>query len=121
MAWLDDYLLTVKSNSQAMMRSYFKLYIIPALGDYKVEKITAPLLQSIVNGWAKRANTASLSKGKRPAGSCRNYTLILSTVRRILDFAFQMGVISSNPARMVVAPRLKARGKIKSSISIMLN
>ncbi|WP_425311175.1 tyrosine-type recombinase/integrase [Lactococcus garvieae] len=54
-----------------------------------------------------------MSKGRRPSGSCRNYKLILSTVRRILDFAFQMGVISSNPARMVVAPRLKARGKNK--------
>ena len=112
-AWLDDYLLTVKSNSQAMMKSYFKNYIIPALGDYKVEKITAPLLQSIVNEWAKKANTASMSKGRRPVGSCRNYKLILSTIRRILDYAFQMGVISSNPARMVVAPRLKARGRNK--------
>lgn len=112
-AWLDDYLLTVKSNSQAMMKSYFKLYIIPALGDYKVDKITAPLLQSIVNGWAKRANTASITKGKRPVGSCKNYKLLLNYIIRILDYAFQLGFISSNPARMVVAPRLKARGKKK--------
>lgn len=113
MTWLDDYLLTVKSNSQAMMRSHFKLYIIPALGNYKVEKITAPLLQSIVNDWAKRANTASMNKGKRPIGSCRDYKLLLNTIRRILDYAFQLGVISSNPARMVVAPRLKVRRKQK--------
>lgn len=112
-AWLDDYLLTVKFNSQTMMRSHFKNYIIPALGDYKVEKITAPLLQSIINDWAKKANTASISKGKRPVGSCRDYKLLLNTIRRILDFAFQMGIISSNPARMVVAPRLKSRGKNK--------
>lgn len=112
-AWLDDYLLTVKSNSQAMMRSYFKLYIIPALGDYKVEKITAPLLQSIVNGWAKRANTASLSKGRRPTGSCRDYKLLLNYIKRILDYGFQLGVIPSNPARLVVAPRLKTRQKKK--------
>jgi Site-specific recombinase XerD len=112
-AWLDDYLLTVKSNSQAMMKSYFKNYIIPALGDYKVEKITAPLLQSIVNDWAKRANTASITKGKCPVGSCKNYKLLLNYIIRILDYAFQLGIISSNPARMVVAPRLKARGKKK--------
>lgn len=112
-AWLDDYLLTVKFNSQTMMRSHFKNYIIPALGDYKVEKITAPLLQSIINDWSKKANTAPISKGKRPVGSCRDYKLLLNTIRRILDFAFQMGIISSNPARMVVAPRLKLRGKNK--------
>lgn len=113
MAWLDDYLLTVKTNSQAMMRSYFKLYIIPALGDYKVEKITAPLLQSIVNNWAKKANTASLNKGRRPTGSCRDYKLLLNTIKRILDYGFQLGVISSNPARMVIAPRLKTRAQKK--------
>ncbi|MEY8444376.1 site-specific integrase [Lactococcus ileimucosae] len=110
-AWLEDYLLTVKSNSQAMMKSHFKRYIIPALGSYKVEKISAPLLQSIVNDWAKKANTASISKGKRPAGASSNYGVLLNTVQRILDYAFQLGVISSNPARMVIAPRLKARGK----------
>lgn len=113
MAWLDDYLLTVKSNTQAMMKSYFKNYIIPALGDYKVEKITAPLLQSIVNDWAKRANTASIVNGRRVSGSCSNYKNLLNTVQRILDYAFQLGIISSNPARMVVAPRLKSRGKQK--------
>lgn len=113
MAWLDDYLLTVKFNSQTMMKSHFKLYIIPALGDYKVEKITAPLLQSIVNGWAKKANTAPIRKGKRPVGSNRGYKLLLNTVKRILDYAFQLGIITSNPARMVVAPRLKVRGKSK--------
>ena len=113
MAWLDDYLLTVKSNSQTMMKSHFKLYIIPALGNYKVEKITAPLLQSIVNDWAKKANTAPIINGKRPAGAGRDYKLLLNTVRRILDYAFQLGIISSNPARMVVAPRLKKRGKPK--------
>ncbi|MEY8537680.1 site-specific integrase [Lactococcus muris] len=112
-AWLEDYLLTVKSNSQAMMKSHFKRYIIPALGSYKVEKISAPLLQSIVNDWAKKANTASISKGKRPAGASSNYGVLLNTVQRILDYAFQLGVISNNPARMVIAPRLKARGKQK--------
>ena len=113
MTWLDDYLLTVKSNSQTMMKSHFKLYILPALGNYKVEKITAPLLQSIVNQWAKKANTAPIINGKRPAGAGRDYKLLLNTVRRILDYAFQLGIISSNPARMVVAPRLKKRGKPK--------
>ncbi|MFC4651842.1 tyrosine-type recombinase/integrase [Lactococcus nasutitermitis] len=108
--WWDNYKLTVKENTQRITQSFLSLYILPALGKYKLNKITPALLQGIVNKWANNANTAVIKNGRREKGKCKAYALLLNLVKRILDVGFQLGLISSNPAILVKAPRLKKRG-----------
>lgn len=107
--WFDSYKLTVKENSVKLAQSILKNYILPFIGTYKIDKITPVLLQTQVNKWAKNANTAKIINGKREKGKCKDFKLILNFIKRILDYAMQLGAIESNPAIQVRAPKLKAR------------
>ena len=109
LSWFDNYKLTVKANSIRVVNNYLKVYILPALGSYKPERVTAILLQGIVNEWAKNANTSIIKNGKREKGKCKDYKLLLNIIKRIFDYAMQLGTVSSNPAIQVIAPKLKSR------------
>lgn len=113
LSWFDSYKLTVKLNTVRVAKNFLQVYILPTLGSYKIDKITTILLQSIVNQWAKNANTAEIKNGKREKGKCKDYKLILNIVKRILDYAIQLGAIIYNPASQVLPPRLKDRTPTK--------
>ena len=49
LSWFESYKLTVKANSIRSVKNYLKVYILPAIGTYVLPKITAMLLQGIVN------------------------------------------------------------------------
>ncbi|MFS9629890.1 phage integrase central domain-containing protein, partial [Klebsiella pneumoniae] len=108
-SWFDSYKLTVKANTIRINSNFLKNYILPALGNYKVEKITTVLLQNIVNDWARNANTAEIVNGNREKGKSKDYKLLLNIIKRILDYGMQLGVISDNPAIKVFSPKLKTR------------
>lgn len=109
MSWFENYKLSVKANSIRVANNYLKVYLLPALGSYKVEKINSVLLQGIVNQWAKNANTSPIKEGKREKGKCKDYKVLLNYIKRILDYGMQLGSINTNPAINVIPPKLKAR------------
>lgn len=105
--WFEIYKTGVAENTAETMRSSFNVYILPALGKYKLEKITTPLIQSIINNWVQNTNVAVKGKRARPTGSAKNVKLNLGTIRRILQHGFSLGVIKDNPALMVSVGNLK--------------
>ncbi|MDT2882014.1 site-specific integrase [Lactococcus lactis] len=109
LSWFESYKLTVKINTVRVANNFLQVYILPALGNYKVEKITTILLQSIINQWAKNANTSIIKNGRREKGKCKDFKLLLNLIKRILDYAMQLGAISFNPATQVLPPKLKDR------------
>jgi Site-specific recombinase XerD len=109
LSWFESYKLTVKANSIRVANNYLKVYILPELSSYRVDKITPTLLQVVVNKWARNANTAVISNGKRERGKCKDYKLLLNIIKRILSYGIQLGTISSNPATQVIPPKLKTR------------
>ncbi len=109
LSWFESYKLTVKENSIRVANNQLKVYILPALGSYKLDKINTVLLQGIVNKWARNANTATITNGRREKGNSKDYKLLLNYIKRILDYAMQLGAIDSNPAKQVIPPKLKAR------------
>jgi integrase len=109
LSWFDGYKITVKPNTIRITGSFLKVYILPSLGAYKLEKISSILLQGIVNQWAKNANTAVIKNGLREKGKCKDYKLLLNIIKRILDHGMQLGAINSNPAIQVIPPKLKER------------
>ncbi len=66
-------------------------------------------MQSIINNWAKNANTSAIKNGRREKGKCKDFKLLLNLIKRILDYAMQLGAISFNPATQVLPPKLKDR------------
>lgn len=109
LSWFESYKLTVKENSVSVAHNFLNNYILPALGSYKLDKINTILLQGIVNKWARNANTAHIESGKRERGKTKDFKPLLNFIKRILDYAMQLGAIESNPAIQVVTPKLKAR------------
>lgn len=96
--WWESYKNTIKPNSQQTMEGIVRIHILPVFGDYKLEKLTTPIIQKQVNKWADKAN-----KGEK--GAYANYSFLNNINRRILQYGVTMQAIKHNPARDVIIPR----------------
>ena len=96
--WWESYKNTIKPNSQQTMEGIVRIHILPVFGDYKLEKLTTPIIQQQVNKWADKAN-----KGEK--GAYANYSFLNNINRRILQYGVTMQAIKYNPARDVIIPR----------------
>lgn len=104
--WWDSYKNTVKPNTRQSMKGIVKLHLLTVFGDYKLNRINTPLIQTQVNKWANFAN-------KGVEGAFANYHLLHNLNSRILQYGVAMQVIQSNPARDVLVPRKQAKQKEK--------
>lgn len=104
--WWDSYKNTVKPNTQQAMKGLLKVHILPVFGDYKLDKLTTPIIQQQVNKWADKAN-----KGVK--GAYANYNLLHNVNSRILKYGVAMQLIQHNPATDVIVPRKKQKEQSK--------
>lgn len=113
--WFEVYRKTVKTNTLKQMESNLNAYILPAFARYKLDKLTPPIIQRVVNEWASNANKG-YSGAYRKNGSGAHYSLLASTVRRILKYGVSIEVIETNPALNLYVPKvqnIKQENKIK--------
>ena len=96
--WWDNHKHTVKPNSQDATRKLLKAHVLPLFGSYKLDKLTTPLIQSIVNKLAEKTN-------KGEPGAYLHYDKIHALNKRILQYGVIMQAIPFNPAREVLLPR----------------
>ncbi|HEM3590118.1 TPA: site-specific integrase [Streptococcus suis] len=96
--WWNSYKHTVKPNTRGNVRTLLKKHVLPLFGTYKLDKLTTPLLQSIVIKLADKANTGE-------AGAYLHYDKIHALNKRILQYGVVMQVLPYNPAREVILPR----------------
>lgn len=106
--WWESYQHTVKPNTQDSVKRLLANHVIPLFGSYRLDKLTTPTIQRIVNQLALRAN-------KREEGAFLHYDKIYALNKRILQYAVTMQIIDINPAREVILPRKikKGRNKVK--------
>ncbi|HEL9627804.1 TPA: site-specific integrase [Streptococcus suis] len=104
--WWESYKYTVKPNTQDNIKRLLDNHVLPFFGGYKLDKLTAPLIQSIVNKLADKTN-------KGESGAYLHYDKIHALNKRILQYGVTMQAISSNPARDVVLPRNTQKAKRK--------
>ena len=102
--WWESYKNTVKPNTQGNVRTLIDKHILPTFGEYKLDKLTTPLIQSIINKLADKAN-----RGEE--GAFLHYDMIHALNKRILQYGVTMQAIPSNPARDVVLPRNTHKAK----------
>ena len=102
--WWESYKHTVKPNTQYSVRKMLNNHILPLFGSYKLDKLTTPLIQNIVNKLAEKTN-----KGESEA--YLYYDRIHALNKRILQYGVTMQAIPSNPARDVVLPRNTQKAK----------
>ncbi|MBY4985862.1 tyrosine-type recombinase/integrase [Streptococcus suis] len=96
--WWDSYKNTIKPNSRQSMEGTIRKHILPAFGDYKLDRLTTPIIQQQINKWANAANSGV-------SGAFANYNLLNNVNRRILQYGVTMQLLQHNPARDVIVPR----------------
>ena len=102
--WWESYKHTVKPNTQLNVRRLLDNHILPLFGAYKLDKLTTPLIQSVVNKLADKTN-----KGEE--GAFLYYDSLHALNKRILQYGVVMQAIPFNPAREVILPRNTQKAK----------
>ena len=102
--WWESYKHTVKPNTQLNVRRLLDNHILPLFGAYKLDKLTTPLIQNIVNKLADKTN-------KGEDGAFLYYDSLHALNKRILQYGVVMQAIPFNPAREVILPRNTQKAK----------
>ena len=80
---MESYKNTVKPNTQGNVRKLIDNHILPNFGAYKLDKLTTPLIQSIINKLADKTN-----RGEK--GAFLHYDKIHALNKRILQYGVTM-------------------------------
>lgn len=103
LSWWDNHKLSLKNNTIINNSVLINSYIIPTFGSYSVNKITTAMIQNQMNIWAKNANSSK----PNTVGSTKAYPVLLNIITRTFQYGISIGVVTSNPARDVILPRIK--------------
>ncbi|MDU5664112.1 MAG: N-terminal phage integrase SAM-like domain-containing protein, partial [Streptococcus vestibularis] len=90
-SWWDNYKNTVKVNTRKLQKSILDKHLLPLFGSFKLDKLTTPLIQSIMNKLANSTNTGEV-------GAYLHYDKIHALNKRILQYGVVLQVIPTNPA-----------------------
>ena len=103
-SWWDSYKNTVKANTKRAQKGLLNNHVLPLFGEFKLDKLTTPLIQSTMNKLANSTNTGE-------AGAYLHYDKIHALNKRILQYGVVLQVIPTNPANNVVLPRNTQKDK----------
>lgn len=95
--WLKVYQPTVKESTYATTLRIIDNHIKKDLGNYRLNKLTVAICQNAVNEWAKMS--------PKVFGRYARYTA------KILDYAIKLELITSNPMKKVILPKVKREAK----------
>lgn len=90
--WINTYALGVKDSTLRHVQQMFRDHILPEMGSMPIQKIDTPYLQQYVNeqiGKAVKANER------------------IVYLKRLFRFAYQQGIITTNPLERVSVPKVK--------------
>lgn len=90
--WLEQYRLKVKPSTVATSRRFIEEYALKYFGNLRLEKISVPYCQKIVNKWYEQY---------------KQYHYFRKVVGQVLQFGIQMEIIENNPMRKTILPRKK--------------
>jgi integrase len=90
--WLPQYRLKVKPSTVATSRRFIESYCLQYFGKLKLDKITVPYCQEVVNKWHAKY---------------KQYFYFRKVVAQVLQFGVQMEIIDNNPMRKTELPRKK--------------
>lgn len=80
--WVKQYEKTVEESTFVKTTGIFKNHILPAMSDYKIEKITIDVCQKHVDEWSNKL---------------KKFRTVKSYASKVLDFAIKRGYIQTNP------------------------
>lgn len=91
--WFDTHSPTIKPSSRKAVRSKFKRHILPYFGKLKMQDISKPYCQEVVNKIAKKIKSVD---------NMRMYA------NQVFVYAVKMDIIAKNPMQHTVIPKDEA-------------
>lgn len=103
--WLNNYVRpTAKTRTFDRYENIVEKHVIPALGEYELNKVTPDVLQKFVTKLLQSGN------GKTGKGlSANSVGVIVSVIQNSLKTAFSLGYISEYTANRVKRPKKKEK------------
>lgn len=87
--WIVQYEKTVEESTFVKTSGIFRNHILPALGEYKIEKMNVEACQKHVDEWADKL---------------KKFRTVKSYASKVVDFAIKRGYIKTNPFTLVELP-----------------
>lgn len=87
--WVKQYEKTVEESTFVKTIGIFKNHILPAMGNYKIEKINVDVCQKHVDEWAEKL---------------KKFRMVKAYAAKVLDFAIKRGYMQTNPFTHVDMP-----------------
>lgn len=88
--WIYQYKNTVQESTFVKTKGIFKNHILPALGEYKIDKINVQVCQKHVNEWFEKL---------------QKYRIVKSYASKVFDYAVTLEIISDNCLKRVTMPK----------------
>ncbi|MEK4627353.1 MAG: site-specific integrase [Solibacillus sp.] len=88
--WVKHYENTVEESTFVKTIGIFKNHLLPALGQYKIDKMNVDICQHHVDAWAKKLV---------------NFRMVKSYAAKVMDFAIKRGYIQTNPFTLIDMPK----------------
>ncbi|KAA9238418.1 MULTISPECIES: tyrosine-type recombinase/integrase [Aerococcus] len=90
--WLEQYRLDVEESTLRNTETYFKLHILPAFGDIKINQLKTSTIQKEVNVWYRKF---------------QKHRKIFNYLKRLLNYGINMRYLTVNPCDTVIIPKKK--------------
>lgn len=88
--WIKQYENTVEESTFIKTYGIFKNHILPALGEYKIDKMNIDICQQHVDSWAEKL---------------QKFRTVKSYASKVMDFAIRRGLLRNNPFKLVDMPK----------------
>lgn len=102
--WCDTHFPGFKYHTQRSIGIQFQKHLLPTFGKLRLDKITRPLVQSVLNDWAKAYNQGLPTAYK-------SYSSLLALHKRVLSYAVALDLITHNPCSNLIFPKRKTEKK----------
>lgn len=87
--WIEQYKNTVEESTYVKTKGIFNNHILPAMSEYKVDKINVQVCQKHVNEWFNKL---------------KKFRTVKAYASKVLDYAITLSVIKNNPMKLVTMP-----------------
>ncbi|CAM5198600.1 Integrase-like protein OS=Ureibacillus acetophenoni OX=614649 GN=SAMN05877842_10534 PE=4 SV=1 [Ureibacillus acetophenoni] len=94
--WIVHYKKTVEESTFDKTSGIFKNHILPAMGDYRIDKINYALCQQHVDEWVEKLI---------------RFNMVKSYASKVIDYAIKLDYIQTNPFILVETPKKKVKRK----------
>jgi len=88
--WIIQYEKYVEESTFIKTTGIFRNHILPALGNYKIDKMNVDVCQRHVDEWATKL---------------KKFRMVKSYAAKVLDFAIKRGYLQSNPFALIDMPK----------------